>query len=119
MSNLEEVQLTKDDSLPSLEYTLTRKGSGSTTPNLGGFTATLSVWQQGTTTNDFTISVTSGSTTNGQITDPDAGVMRFDFSTGRFDSTGTFFGKISLSSSAGNVETAPDRQSFIVRGSFG
>ena len=117
MSNLEEVQLTKDDSLPSLEYTLTRKDS--TTPNISKFTATLSVWQQGTTTNDFTLSITSGSTANGQITDPEAGVMRFDFSTGRFSSTGTFFGKISLSSSGGKVETAPDRQSFIVRGSFG
>ena len=119
MSNLEEVQLTKDDSLPSLEYTLTRKGSGSTTPNISKFTATLSVWQQGTTTNDFSIAVTSGTTTNGQIPDPDAGVVRFDFSTDRFSSTGTFFGKISFSSSGGKVETAPDRQSFIVRGSFG
>ena len=117
MSNLEDVQITKDDSLPSLEYTLTRKGS--TTPNIEGFTATLSVWQQNTTTNDFTISITSGSTVNGQITDPDAGVMRFDFSTGRFASTGTFFGKISLADSAGKVETAPDRQAIIVRGSFG
>jgi hypothetical protein len=116
--SLEDVKLAKNDSLPSLEYTLSRKGSGSTTPNLSGFTANLKVRQQGATTNSFSISVTSGSTANGQITDPESGVVRFDFSTGRFGSSGTFIGELSFLSSGGKTETAPDSQSFIVRGEF-
>jgi hypothetical protein len=116
--SIQDYQITVNDSLPSLEYTFTRAGSGSTTPNLSGFTATLKVREQGSTSNSFSISVTSGSTANGQITTPESGVVRFDFSTDRFSSTGTFFGEISLLSSGGKTETAPDRQAFIVRGEF-
>lgn len=114
--SIEDYQISKNDSLPSLEYTVSRKGS--TTPNLGGFTANLKVREQGSTSNSFSVSVTSGSTADGQITDPDGGVVRFDFSTGDFSSTGTFFGEISFTSSGGKTETAPDQQSFIVRGEF-
>ncbi len=116
--SIEDYQLSVNDSLPSLKYRLSRKGSGSTTPNLSGFTANLKVREQGSTSNSFSISVTSGSTASGQITDPTGGVVRFDFSTERFSSTGTFFGEISFESSGGKTETAPDRQSFIIRGEF-
>ena len=116
--SIEDFQITVNDSLPSLQYTLSRSGSGSTTPNLADCTATIKVRQQGTTANSFSISVTSGSTVNGQITDPENGVFRFDFSTGNFSSTGTFFGEMSFENAAGKVETAPDRQSFIIRGEF-
>ena len=122
--SIEDYQLSVNDSLPSLEYTISRKGSGSTTPNLGGFTANLKVREQGSTSNSFSISVTSGSTANGQITSIGSSssgasaIIRFDFSTGRFSSTGTFFGEISFLSSGGKTETALDRQAFIIRGEF-
>ena len=116
--SIQDIQLTVNDSLPNTEYTVSRSGSGSTTPNLSGFTATMNVYEQGSTTNTFSQSITSGSTANGQITDPEAGVIRFDYSTGRFSSSGTFFGKISFLSAGGKTETAPDRQTFIVRGKF-
>ena len=116
--SIEDFQLTTNDSLPSLEYTLTRKGSGSTTPNLSGFTANLKVREQGSTSNLFSVSVTSGSTINGQITNPESAIMRFDWSTGNWSSAGTFIGEISFTSSGIKVETAPERQAFIISDEF-
>jgi len=116
--SLAPYQLTVNDSLPSVQYTLSRSGSGSTTPNLEGCTANLKVRKIGATTNSFSISVTSGSTVDGQITDADAGVLRFDFSTDKFSSSGTFEGEISFTNAAGKTETAPDRQLFTVHSEF-
>jgi len=116
--SLDEVRITVNDSLPSIEYTISRTGSGSTTPNLSGFTANLKVREVGTTANSFTISITSGSTANGQITNPTGAVIRFDFSTSNFSSSGTSIGEISFESAAGKTETAPDRQLFVVDSEF-
>jgi len=116
--SIEDIEVTVNDSLPSIQYTITRTGSGSSTPNLQGFTVNLKVRQLATTANSFTISITSGSTANGQITDPTGAVIRFDFSTGRWASSGTLIGEISFLSSGGKTETAPDRQLFVVDSEF-
>lgn len=114
--SIEQIQLTKNDSLPSIQYTISRSGSNSTTPNLEGFTANLKIREQSASTNTFTLAVTSSGGDDGQITSTTGAVVRFDFSTGRWPTTGTFSGEVSLESSAGKIETAPDRQAFIVRG---
>jgi len=116
--SIQNYEITVNDSLPSLQYTLSRSGSGSTTPNLEGCTATLKVRELDSTSNSFSISITTGSTVNGQITDPTGGVFRFDFSTDKFPSSGTSVGEISFANSAGKVETAPDRQLFVIDSEF-
>jgi len=124
MANLEDFQISVSDSLPSIEYTVTRSGSGSTTPNLEGFTANFKVRQQATTSNSFTLAVTSSGGSDGQITSIGSSssgasaIVQFDFSTGRFSSTGTFFGEISFVNASNKTETAPDRQAIIIRGDF-
>lgn len=112
---LKDLKLAVNDSLPSRQFTVTR--SNSTVPNLSGFTANLKVREKGSTTNSFTLAITSGATAQGQITNPTGGIIRFDFSTDLFSSSGTFIGEISFSSS-NKDETAEDCQSFIVRGEF-
>ena len=114
--SLDDIVLSKNDSLPSLQYSTTRPNS--TSPNLAGFISYLKVRQVGSTTNLFTLTVTSSGSGEGQITSTSSGVVRFDFSTGNWPSTGTFKGEISFESAAGKTETAPDCQSFIVKGEF-
>ena len=116
--SIQDIQLTVNDSLPSVEYTITRSGSGSTAPNLTGFTVFHKVREQGTTSNSFTLTVTSSGGDDGQITSTTTPVVRFDFSTGRWSSSGTFFGETSFQSAGDKTETAPDRQAYIVRGEF-
>jgi len=122
--SIEDFQIRVNDSLPSIEYTVTRSGSGSTTPNLEGFTANFKVRQQGTTSNSFTLAVTSSGGDDGQITSIGssssgaAAKLEFNFSTGRFNSSGTFFSEISLINASDKVESAPDLQSIIIRGEF-
>ncbi len=112
--SLDVFELTKNDSLPSLQYTISRSG-GSTAPNLTNYTAYLKVRGISATTNKFTLTVTSSGNTQGQITGPTSATVRFDWSTGHWNSSGTYIGEVSFASSAGKVETAPDRQAFLVR----
>jgi len=122
MANLEELPMTKNDSLPSLKYTVTRSGSGSTTPNLAGFTVTIKVRKTPLTTgstNVFTRSVTTSSgSTNGYITSATSANVLFNWSTGDWSSTGTYIAEISFASSAGKIETSPDRQTINVTAEF-
>jgi len=116
--SLEDFQLTENDSLPSLEYTVSRSGSGSTTPNLTDFTVSLKVSSVASTSNKFTLSVTSSGGDDGQITTPESGVVQFDWSTDNWSSSGTFVGEVSFENAAGKVETAPNRQTFVVKSEF-
>ena len=117
MANLKRIAVTQNDSLPSLEYTVSRSGTNSTTPDLSGYTATLKVRLSTGTTNSFSLAVTSSGGTPGQITNTSAAVVRFDFTTTSWASTGTFLGEVSFTSS-GKTETAPDRQLFTVQPEF-
>lgn len=112
------IELTKNDSMPSLQYTVTRSCSGSTTPNLTDYSATIKVRKLGASTNAFTITVTSSGNSNGQITSPTSGVLRFDWSTSHWGTTGTYLGEISLTNGAGKIETAPTIQAFNIRSEF-
>ena len=124
MSNIEEFQIRVNDSAPNLTYTITRSGSGSTTPNLAGFTANYKVREQGSTSNSFVLAVTSSGGDDGQITSIGSSSVGasakilFQFSTGRFSSSGTFFAETSLISASDKVESAPDLQSIIIREEF-
>ena len=118
MANLPSVQLTKNDSLPSLQFTIGRTGSGSTAPDLASASVSLKVRNTSGSTNFFTLAVTSSGGTPGAITNTSAAIVRFDWSTDSpWSSTGTFIGEISISSSD-KVETAPDRIAFIVSAEF-
>jgi len=117
MANLPSVPLTKNDSLPSLQFTIGRTGSGTTAPDLASATVTLKIRNTSGTTNFFTKAVTSSGGTPGAITNTSAAIVRFDWSTDNWSSTGTFIGEISITSS-GKVETAPDRISFVVSAEF-
>ena len=114
-SVLEDFHITVNDSFPSLEYTLSR--TGSSVPNLTDWTANLKVRGVASTSNLFSIAVTSSGGDDGQITSTSSGVIKFDWSTGSWSSTGTFIGEISLTSS-GQTETIHDRQAFIVESEF-
>lgn len=116
--SLEKFEITKGDSLPPIYYTISRSGSGSTTPNLTNYSVLLKVRNKSGSTNKFTITVTSSGNANGQITSPTSAVVRLDWSTGHWSSSGTFIGEISLQSSAGKVETVPDRQLVTVHSEF-
>ncbi len=116
--SLEDIEFTKNDSLPSIQYTVSRSGSGSTTPNLTNYDVSLKVRNISATTNKFTITVSSSGNSNGQITNPTGGIVRFDWSTNNWGTTGTYIGEISLANSAGKVETCPDRQTFVVKGEY-
>lgn len=116
--SLSDIIFSKNDSLPSIQFTVTRSGDNSTTPNLTNYTASLKVRKKGNSTNTFTISVTSSGGINGQITSPASGVIRFDWTTSRWTSTGTYIGEISFQSSAGKTETCPDRQTFRISGEY-
>jgi len=116
--SLEDFEITKNDSLPSLQYTISRDGSGSTTPNLTNYSVSLKVRELGSTYNNFSITVTSSGNSNGQITYPTSGIVLFAWSTSHWSSSGTFVGEVSFASSAGKIETAPDRQLFTVKGEY-
>ena len=116
-AGLEDFYLTVNDSLPSLEYTLSR--ADSTGPNLKNKTANLKVRQLDSTSNLFDISIVSSCATSaGQITSDSSSVIQYDWTTGSWPSSGSFIGEISITSSSGRIETATDRQTFIVENEF-
>jgi hypothetical protein len=116
----ETIKLTENDTLPSITITVSRSGTGSTTPNLTNHTAYMKVRKQGNSTNKFTLAVTSSGNDDGQITYPTSGIVRFDWTgtTDRWNTTGIFLGEASFASSAGYVETCPDKLTFIVASEY-
>lgn len=117
MTSLKMFELTIDDSLPSLEYQAIRE-DGTTAVDLSGHTGYFKTRGVDASTNSFTLTVTSSGGSGGQITSTSSGVVRFDWSTDSWGSSGSYYGEISFDSSGGKTETAITRQPIVVRSGF-
>lgn len=115
---LEDIEFTKNDTLPSYTWTLYRTGSTSTPFNLTNYSVALKVRSQSGSTNKFTKTVTNVASTDGAISNSTGGQVRFDWVSGNWNTTGTYIGEFSIINASSKVETVPDRQTFLVKSEY-